>query len=106
VYIDMNTLDQECTRLACLMAERGTDSLLLPSARTPQEDGQLLEEEFGAELAESFARIAAAGSEVECILPTLLMHMTSKLTCLATELSMRGDGDRGAVDIIRSIGAP
>lgn len=61
--VDMVVLDQECVRLACLMADRGMESLTLPRSRSPQEEGAALEAEFSAELGKSYARIAAAGSD-------------------------------------------
>ncbi|MFJ2278807.1 hypothetical protein ACIOEZ_32185 [Streptomyces sp. NPDC087866] len=102
MYIDMKVLDQECIRLACLMAERGMEHVTLPAARTPQEEGAALEAEFSQELGRSYARIAAAGSDEECILPSLLMEMAGKLSTLATELSLRDDRD--AAEVIRTIG--
>jgi hypothetical protein len=84
------------------MADRGMDQLTLPSARSPQEEGVAMEEAFAAELGKSYARIAAAGSDEECILPSMLMAMAGKLSILATELSLRSDRD--AAEVIRSIG--
>ncbi|UQI49820.1 hypothetical protein M1P56_35615 (plasmid) [Streptomyces sp. HU2014] len=98
----MAVLDQECVRLACFMADRGMEQLTLPSARSPEEEGAALEAEFSAELGKSFARIAAAGSDEACILPSMLMGMAGKLSCLAVELSMRSDRD--TAEVIRSIG--
>ncbi|OEV12991.1 hypothetical protein [Streptomyces nanshensis] len=102
MHVDMAVLDQECVRLASLMADRGMEQLTVPSARTPQEEGAAIEEEFAAELEKSFARIAAAGSDEECILPSLLMVMASKLSILAVDVSLRGDQD--AAEVIRAIG--
>lgn len=102
MYVDMTVLDQECVRLACLMADRGMDHLILPPPRSPQEEGAALEAEFSAELEKSFDRIVAAGSDAECVLPSMLMQMAGKLTALATELSLRGDRD--AAEVIRTIG--
>jgi hypothetical protein len=102
MYIDMTVLDQECTRLACLMAERGMDHLTLPPSRSPQEEDAALEAEFSVELEKSFDKIVAAGSDAECVLPSMLMQMVGKLTALATELSLRSDRD--AAEVIRSIG--
>ncbi|MFJ2193720.1 hypothetical protein ACIOJE_38190 [Kitasatospora sp. NPDC087861] len=98
----MTVLDQECVRLACLMATRGMDRLTVPSEMSPEEVGEALEAEFGAELGKSYVRIAEAGSDEECILPSLLMVMAGKLSVLATEVSLRSDRD--TVDVIRSIG--
>ncbi|MEU1312625.1 hypothetical protein ABZ419_27550 [Streptomyces cinnamoneus] len=103
MYVDMAVLDQECVRLACLMADRGMEHLTLPEARSPEEQGAALEAEFSTELGKSYARIAAAGSDEECILPSLLMGMAGKLSTLATELSLRSDRD--AAEVIRSIGS-
>ncbi|ORT54662.1 hypothetical protein [Streptomyces sp. CB03238] len=102
MYVDMAVLDQECVRLACLMADRSMEHLTVPEARSPEEQGAALEAEFSAELGKSYARIAAAGSDEECILPSLLMEMAGKLSILATDVSLRSDRD--AADVIRSIG--
>ncbi|MER0476829.1 hypothetical protein ABR737_00400 [Streptomyces sp. Edi2] len=102
MYIDMTVLDQECVRLAYLMTDRGMEHLTLPASRSPQEEGAGLEAEFSVELGKSYARIAEAGSDGECILPSLLMVMAGKLSALATELSLRSD--REAAEVIRSIG--
>jgi hypothetical protein len=102
VYVDMAVLDQECVRLACLMADRSMEHLTVPEARSPEEQGAALEAEFSCELERSFARIAAAGSDPECILPSLLMGMAGRLAILATDVSLHGDRD--AAEVIRSIG--
>ncbi|MEU3279228.1 hypothetical protein [Streptomyces antibioticus] len=102
MYVDMSALDEECTRLACLMADRSMEHLTIPEARSPEEQGAQLEAEFSSELEKSFARIAAAGSDPECILPSMLMEMAGKLAILATDVSLRGDRD--AATVIRSIG--
>ncbi|MYV40176.1 hypothetical protein GT030_15205 [Streptomyces sp. SID1328] len=102
MYVDMAVLDEECVRLACLMADRSMEHLTIPEARTPQEQGAALEAEFSSELERSFARIAAAGSDPECILPSMLMGMAGKLAILATDVSLHGDRD--AATVIRSIG--
>ncbi|MFC5724882.1 hypothetical protein ACFP1Z_32520 [Streptomyces gamaensis] len=67
MHVDVTVLDEECARLACLMADRGMAQLTLPSARSPEEEGAAIEEEFATELGKSYARIAAAGSDEECI---------------------------------------
>jgi hypothetical protein len=102
MYVDTTVLDEECVRLACLMAACGMEQIAVPAARSAQEEGAALEERFGAELATSYARIAAAGSDEECILPSLLMAMAGKLSCLAAEISLVSDRD--AAEVIRSIG--
>ncbi|MFE4263309.1 hypothetical protein [Streptomyces sp. NPDC056883] len=102
MYVDVKVLDQEVVRLACLMATRGMEDLTLPAQGSPEERGAALEEEFSQELGKSYGRIADAGSDEECILPSLLMGMAGKVSALATELSMRGDRD--AAEVIRSIG--
>ncbi len=102
MYVDMTVLDQECVRLACLMAEHGMEQLTLPSTMSEQEAGEALEEAFAAQLEKSYVRIAEAGSDEACILPSLLMVMAGKLSTLATEVSLRSDRD--AVEVIRSIG--
>lgn len=102
MYVDMTVLDQECVRLACLMADRSMEHLTLPPTRSEPEEGAAIEEEFGAELATSYARIAAAGSDEECILPSLLMAMAGRLSILATEVSLRTDRD--VTEVIRSVG--
>lgn len=102
MYVDMAALDEESVRLACLMADRSMEHLTIPEARTPQEQGDALEAEFSSELERSFARIVAAGSDPECILPSLLMNMAGRLAILATDVSLHGDRD--ASDVIRSIG--
>ncbi|OYP10227.1 hypothetical protein CFC35_41255 [Streptomyces sp. FBKL.4005] len=102
VYVDMAVLDQECTRLACLMADRSMEHLTVPEARSPEQQGADLEAEFSSELEKAFIRIAAAGSDPECILPSMLMEMAGKLAILATDVSLRSDRDAAAV--IRSIG--
>ncbi|MGW1037593.1 hypothetical protein [Streptomyces antibioticus] len=102
MYVDMAALDEECTRLACLMADRSMEHLTVPEPRTPEEQGAALEAEFSGELERSFARIVAAGSDPECILPSMLMGMAGKLAILATDVSLHGDRD--AATVIRSIG--
>ncbi|MFD0253663.1 hypothetical protein ACFVGX_22415 [Streptomyces sp. NPDC127113] len=102
MHVDMAALDEECVRLACLMAERSMEHLTIPEARTPQEQGAALEAEFSSELERSFARIVAAGSDPECILPSMLMSMAGRLAILATDVSLHGDRD--AAEVIRSIG--
>ncbi|MEU9267282.1 hypothetical protein AB0E04_17780 [Streptomyces sp. NPDC048251] len=102
MYVDMTALDEECTRLACLMADRSMEHLSVPEACFPGEQGASLEAAFSSELEKAFARIAAAGSDPECILPSMLLGMAGKLAILATDVSLRGD--RGATAVIRSIG--
>ncbi|MFJ2864147.1 hypothetical protein [Kitasatospora sp. NPDC087314] len=60
MYVDVTVLDQECVRLACLLANRGMDRLTLPPTRSPEDEGEALEEKFGAELGKSYLRLAAA----------------------------------------------
>lgn len=67
MYVDMTALDEECTRLACLMADRSMEHLTVPEACSPEEQGASLEADFSSELEKSFARIATAGSDPECI---------------------------------------
>ena len=76
--------------------------LTVPEARSPEEQGAALEAEFSTELARSYALIAEAGSDEECILPSMLMETAGKLSILATDLSLRSD--RNAAEVIRSIG--
>ena len=102
MYVDVAAVDQEARRLACLMAENGLEHVTLPAARTPEEQGADIEERFSTELNTSYARIAAAGSDPECILPSLLMAMASQTAALAVEISLRSDRD--VADVIRSIG--
>ncbi|MEU2899647.1 hypothetical protein ABZ690_08025 [Streptomyces sp. NPDC006967] len=102
MYVDMAALDEECVRLACLMADRSMEHLTIPEARSPEEQGAALEVEFSSELERSFARLAAAGSDPECILPSMLMGMAGRLAILATDVSLHDDRD--ATDVIRSIG--
>lgn len=102
MYIDVTALDQECVRLACLLADRGMEHLTLPADGSPQEQGAALEDEFSAELGKSYTRLAEAGYDEECILPSMLMVMVGKLAILATELALRSDRD--AAEVIRSIG--
>ncbi|MFJ2589685.1 hypothetical protein [Streptomyces sp. NPDC087538] len=102
MYVDMTVLDEECTRLACLMADRSMERLTVPEVRSPEEQGADLEAEFSSELEKSYIRIAAAGSDPECILPSMLMDMAGKLSILATDLSLRSDRD--TAEVIRSIG--
>ncbi|MCX4481956.1 hypothetical protein OOK44_36885 [Streptomyces cellulosae] len=104
MYVDMAALDEECTRLACLMADRSMEHLTIPEARSPEQQGADLEAEFSSELERSFARIVAAGSDPECILPSMLMGMAGKLAILATDVSLRADPDTDAAKVIRSIG--
>ncbi len=66
VYVDVTVLDQECVRLAGLMAGHGMDRLTLPSTTFPEDEGAALEEVFAGELAESCLRVAEAGSDEEC----------------------------------------
>ncbi|MGW2181277.1 hypothetical protein ACWCXX_24890 [Streptomyces sp. NPDC001732] len=93
---------EECTRLAVLMADRSIEHLVVPEARSPEQQGADLEAEFSSELENSYVRIAAAGSDPECILPSMLMGMAGKLAILATDVSLRSNRDAAAV--IRSIG--
>ncbi|ARF81992.1 hypothetical protein ACIG0C_29710 [Kitasatospora aureofaciens] len=102
MYVDVTMLDQECVRLAGLMAGQGMDRLTLPPTTSLEDDGTALEKAFTAELSASYHRIAAAGSDEECILPSLLMTMTGKLSALATEVALRSDRD--VAEVIRSIG--
>jgi len=102
MYIDISVLDNECTRLACLLADRGMEHLTVPDPRTPQRAGADLEDEFSDELGKAYARIAEAGSDEDAILPSMIINMASKLAILATDLSIRSDRD--ASDIIRTIG--
>lgn len=102
MYVDMAVLDEECTRLACLMADRSMEHLVVPEARSPEQQGADLEAEFSGELEKAFGRIAAAGSDPECILPSMLMGMAGKLAVLATDVSLHGERD--AATVIRSIG--
>ncbi|MFM9540025.1 hypothetical protein [Streptomyces turgidiscabies] len=100
--VDMTALDEEYTRLAGLTADRSMEHLTVPETCSPAEQGASLEADFSSQLEKSFARIAAAGSDPECILPSMLMGMAGKLAILVTDVSLRGDGDAAAV--IRSIG--
>ncbi|MDX3098982.1 hypothetical protein PV417_31515 [Streptomyces sp. ME19-03-3] len=95
-------LDQEARRLALLMAENGMEHLTIPATRSPQDAGVDIEEKFSAELGVSYARLAAAGTEEECILPSLLMAMAGQVATLAIEISLRSDRD--AAEVIRTIG--
>lgn len=105
MYVDMAVLDEECVRLACLMADRSMEHLTVPEARSPEQQGADLETEFSNELERSFARIVAAGSEPECVLPSMLMGMAGRLAVLATDVSLRAaDRDTDAAAVIRSIG--
>lgn len=97
MYVDLPVLDQEARRLARLMADHGMEHLTLPATRSPQEAGAAIEERFGAELGESYARIAAAGTDEECILPSLVMAMAGQVATLAIEISLRSDRDAAAV---------
>ncbi|GHF35078.1 hypothetical protein GCM10018772_70780 [Streptomyces fumanus] len=104
MYVDMAALDEECTRLACLMADRSMEHLTVPDARSPEQQGADLEAEFSSELERSFARIVTAGSDPECILPSMLMAMAGRLAILATDVSLLSDQDTDAATVIRSIG--
>lgn len=75
-----------------------------PRSALPEQQGADLEAEFSSELERSFARIVAAGSDPECILPSMLMGMAGKLAILATDVSLRADPDTDAAKVIRSIG--
>ncbi|WP_431959354.1 hypothetical protein [Actinacidiphila sp. bgisy160] len=100
--IDLPVLDQEARRLALLMTENGMEHLTIPATRSPQEAGAAIEERFSAELGVAYARLAAAGSDEQAILPSLLMAMAGQVAMLAIELSLRTDRD--AADVIRSMG--
>ncbi|MFE4250217.1 hypothetical protein ACFRU3_12010 [Streptomyces sp. NPDC056910] len=102
MYIDVNALDQEARRLACLMADLAMECITLPQARSPEQEGAEIEERFSTELGASHARIAAAGSDEECILPSLLMAMAGQVAALAAEISLQSDRD--VVEVIHSIG--
>ncbi|MEK0097847.1 hypothetical protein WDA79_04885 [Streptomyces sp. A475] len=102
MYIDVNALDQEARRLACVMADLAMESVTLPQARSPEQEGAEIEERFSTELGASHARIAAAGSDEECILPSLLMAMAGQVAALAAEISLQSHRD--VAEVIRSVG--
>ncbi|MFD1858180.1 hypothetical protein ACFSKR_31325 [Kitasatospora cinereorecta] len=102
MYVDMAALDEECVRLACLMADRSMEHLTSPEARSPRSKVRLWRRSSPASWSGPFARLAAAGSDPECILPSMLMGMAGRLAILATDVSLHGDRD--AADVIRSIG--
>lgn len=97
MYIDMAVLDQECVRLACLMADNGMEHLTLPSERTEEQEGAAIEDVFSVELAKSVTRIAEAGSDRECILPSMVMILAGKLSIFAIMEGLRTDRDAAAV---------